>query len=203
MNDIGHVGNYSPYAISYIVFCCRYCCCWHIICQILIHLARFFIIIWEEKASDDNVWSGLSHKLYGSFKDDVFLRIQFNLHNFEINRTIAPFALRYFMARVQKLFLTFSPHIWNVGMYFFVNPQTNLLENFDIMSTIQFLTSNPSYLYQSINQSINHPPDKQAGDQKMMLAFTFSIREISEVKDSEQVGDLQICELQSRPGLRW
>ena len=32
-----------------------------------------------------------------------------------------------------------------------------------------------------------NPPDKPAGDQKMMLAFTFSIREISEVKDSEQV----------------
>ena len=41
MNDIGHVGNYSPYVISYIVFCCCYCCCWHIICQILFHLARF------------------------------------------------------------------------------------------------------------------------------------------------------------------
>ena len=168
----------------------------------------------------------LCHKLYGSCKDDACLQIQFNLHNFEINRTIAPFALRYFMVRVQKLFLLFFPHIWNVGMYFFVNPQTNLLENFDIMSTIQFLTSNPSYLYQSINQSINQPPDKPAGDQKMMLAFTFSIREISEVKDSEQViskyvtimlpqiwpsssevkdseqvGVLQICELQSR--LRW
>ena len=35
--------------------------------------------------------------------------------------------------------------------------------------------------------------DKPPGEQKMNLSFTFSIREISEVKDSDQVGDSAAC----------